>query len=156
MPYGWQPTPSTYTLPAHQRTRLNVIGIYNPFTQDSLFHTTATTVTADTVIELINDFASHYYARYQSTRQRCRLILDNASIHRAKAVQAKIHRWYSDGIILHFLPPYSPELNRIETLWRKIKYEWLPLHAYESLEMLQHELRHVLDLIGHQYAISFR
>ncbi|MGZ4999294.1 MAG: transposase, partial [Methylomonas sp.] len=22
-------------------------------------------------------------------------------------------------------PPYSPELNLVESLWKKIKYEWL-------------------------------
>jgi len=38
---------------------------------------------------------------------------------------------------LHWLPPYSPELNLIEILWRKIKYQWLPLRAYLSFNHLQ-------------------
>ncbi|MGZ5009025.1 MAG: transposase [Methylobacter sp.] len=29
-----------------------------------------------------------------------------------------------------FLPPYSPELNHIEVLWKKIKYGWL---SWDSL-----------------------
>jgi transposase len=28
-------------------------------------------------------------------------------------------------LILKYLPPYSPELNLIEILWRHIKYRWL-------------------------------
>jgi transposase len=40
------------------------------------------------------------------------------------------------GLYLLFLPPYCPELNLIEILWRKIKYEWLPVSAYESFKDL--------------------
>ncbi len=29
------------------------------------------------------------------------------------------------GMQFYFLPPYSPELKRIEILWKKMKYEWL-------------------------------
>ncbi|WP_157648304.1 IS3 family transposase, partial [Burkholderia ubonensis] len=32
-------------------------------------------------------------------------------------------------LTLYFLPPYSPELNRIEKLWHKMKYEWLAFKA---------------------------
>lgn len=44
------------------------------------------------------------------------LVLDNASYHHSKAVKAwfKKHRRFK----LHFLPPYSPNLNLIERLWR--------------------------------------
>ncbi|MDD5275924.1 MAG: transposase [Methylovulum sp.] len=35
-------------------------------------------------------------------------------------------RWTWNFLPIYFLPPYSPELSRIEILWRKIKYEWLP------------------------------
>lgn len=42
-------------------------------------------------------------------------------VHRALAEQS-----------LTILPvaPYSPELNLIEILWRKIKCEWMPFSAY--------------------------
>lgn len=43
------------------------------------------------------------------------LILDNGAGHKAKAV-----RWPSN-VIPVFLPPYSPELNPIERLWRDLK-----------------------------------
>ena len=35
-----------------------------------------------------------------------------------------------------YLPPYSPELNLIEILWRRIKYTWLPFSAYACLNAL--------------------
>jgi transposase len=43
------------------------------------------------------------------------LVLDNGAGHKAKAV-----RWPSN-VIPVFLPPYSPELNPIERLWRDLK-----------------------------------
>ena len=47
------------------------------------------------------------------------LVLDNASWHRSKKV---IEYAKTLGIILYFLPPYSPELNPIEQLWKCIKH----------------------------------
>jgi transposase len=43
------------------------------------------------------------------------LILDNGAFHKAKAVQWPAH------VAPVFLPPYSPELNPIECLWRDLK-----------------------------------
>ena len=35
-------------------------------------------------------------------------------------------KWVKRGLIIKYLPPYSPELNLIEILWRFMKYDWLP------------------------------
>jgi len=43
------------------------------------------------------------------------LVLDNGGGHKARAV-----RWPSN-VVAVFLPPYSPELNPIERLWRDLK-----------------------------------
>ena len=53
------------------------------------------------------------------------------------------------------ISPYSPELNIIEIVWRKIKYEWLPFSAYESIEALRGSLFEVLANIGKKYQIDF-
>jgi transposase len=53
------------------------------------------------------------------------------------------------------LAAYSPELNLIEILWRKIKYEWLPLTAYDSFKTLLRELQKVLAGVGSKYQINF-
>jgi transposase len=50
----------------------------------------------------------------------------------------------------HYLPAYSPELNLIERLWWKIKYDWLPLSYYESFASLEKSVLAVLDRIGYQ------
>ena len=49
------------------------------------------------------------------------LWLDNDPTLTAQATQALFPEWVSRGLIIHFLPPYSPELNRIKILWRKMK-----------------------------------
>jgi hypothetical protein len=54
-----------------------------------------------------------------------------------------------------FLPPYCPELNLIELLWRKITYEWLPLDAYQNFKTLTASLFAVLKGIGSKYRITF-
>ncbi|KAA6323078.1 hypothetical protein EZS27_027452, partial [termite gut metagenome] len=39
-------------------------------------------------------------------------------------------------VLIFFLPVYSPELNLIEILWRRIKYQWIPFDAYGCFENL--------------------
>lgn len=46
------------------------------------------------------------------------VILDNAAFHKSKTTEALIR---SAGCELLFLPPYSPDLNPIETTWANIK-----------------------------------
>ena len=54
----------------------------------------------------------------------CIVLLDNASIHRGEAMEQKRRQWRRRGLYLYYLPPYSPELNRIEILWKQAKYFW--------------------------------
>jgi len=54
------------------------------------------------------------------------------------------------------LPVYSPELNLIEILWRKIKYEWLPFSAYKGMSWLRNSLNKILkDFGSEKYHIKF-
>lgn len=83
------------------------------------------------------------------------VIIDNAPVHKSKKFLANIAKWCRKGLILKFLPTYSPELNLIEILWRKIKYEWLPFTAYFSFENLEAALEDILINFGSQYEINF-
>lgn len=53
------------------------------------------------------------------------VIMDNALFHRKQPLE-KIARFY--GIRIIWLPPYSPDLNRIEKLWANLK-KWLKSFA---------------------------
>jgi transposase len=46
------------------------------------------------------------------------VILDNAAIHKGKAVREMIE---ACGARLLYLPPYSPDFSPIELMWSKIK-----------------------------------
>ena len=52
----------------------------------------------------------------------CIVLLGNANIHRGNAMEAKRGKWQARGLYLYYLLPYSPELNRIEILWKQAKY----------------------------------
>jgi len=58
--------------------------------------------------------------RRSNPEARIMLILDNFRSHRANMTVDKAEQL---GITLTFLPPYSPDLNPIEQLWRCIKRE---------------------------------
>jgi transposase len=63
--------------------------------------------------------------------------------------------WKKKNIHIFNLPPYSPELNRIETLWRFMKYQWIPFDAYASFENLRQSVNDILSNVGKQFTISF-
>ena len=83
------------------------------------------------------------------------VMLDNASIHTSEAFEERIPCWRKQGLILKSLPPYSPELNLIEILWRHIKYRWIPFSAYQCLNALIEALENILSNVGSKYQITF-
>lgn len=48
------------------------------------------------------------------------VVLDNARFHHAKALSGWLKE-HSDYFRLEFLPPYSPELNHIERVWKLLR-----------------------------------
>ena len=85
------------------------------------------------------------------------VIVDNAPTHTSAEFEEKIEEWKDKGLVVKFLSSYSPELNLIEILWRKIKYEWMPFSAYESYAKLKEALFDILKNIGkkEEYVINF-
>ncbi|NRD75483.1 transposase [Shewanella sp. VB17] len=70
--------------------------------------------------------------------------LDNASFHRAKCFKEKCYKWLLKGPVIIYLPAYSPGLNIIELLWKKIKYEWLSCHVFITFETLKNSIKDML------------
>jgi len=67
----------------------------------------------------------------------CTIVLDNASAHVAHAFKDHRGELAAIGVELFYLPAYSPELNKIERLWRSVKYQDMPVRAYTTVEGLQ-------------------
>ena len=82
------------------------------------------------------------------------VILDNASVHKAKAIQPMLKLLRQKGLTLYFLPPYSPELNRIEKLWHKMKYEWMAYKARDA-HTLEADVEAMLAGFGQKYNFDF-
>lgn len=51
------------------------------------------------------------------------------------------------------MPPYSPDLNRLQTLWRKFKCEWLKPHHFKDAETCNSAINDILRNIGNNHKI---
>lgn len=147
LPYAWQKKGRTIEIPAAKGKRINVAGLIN-WQGDFHYHTHTGQMGSREIIGLLDSFC-------QKIQQKTVVVVDNAPTHRSKAFMEKVKQWQEQDLYIFFLPPYSPELNKIEMLWKKIKYRWLEFDAYLSWHNLQLHLNHVLDNIGKKYIINF-
>ena len=67
------------------------------------------------------------------------VVLDNAAIHRAKAVSAFVET--QERLSLVYLPPYAPELNPIEKGWAYVKRNVLGNFCARTTKELRARLR---------------
>lgn len=65
------------------------------------------------------------------------VVLENASCHTGHAFESRLDAWAERGLLVYHRPANSPELNAIERLWKKLKYQLLPVDARERLKPLQ-------------------
>ena len=84
-------------------------------------------------------FLNEFSHGYQATLNI--ILMDNGSCHTAKSLVIP------DNVVCLFLPPYSPELNPIERLWRDVKDQlaWVLTAAIDELE-------HRVEMIITHYA----
>jgi putative transposase len=73
-------------------------------------------------------------------RGRLIVVWDNLNAHKAKAVQAFVGQ-NKKRLWVEYLPPYSPELNPDEWLWRHLKHVDLANFAARDLSSLKRQLR---------------
>ena len=147
VPYAWQTKDNPILLPAAKGKYQNVVGLMTRKNK-LYFETLETTFNSDRIISFMNRFV-------EQTIKKTIVILDNSPIHKSKKFMAKIEQWKEKDVLIYFLPPYSPELNLIEILWRRIKYQWLDFDAYKSFENLKEKLNFVLTNFGTKYDIKF-
>ena len=68
----------------------------------------------------------------QSAGRKIVMIIDNARYHHASLHEAW-RREVADHFVLHFLPPYSPELNPIERVWKLFRRRCLHNRYFAEL-----------------------
>ena len=74
--------------------------------------------------------------------------------HKAKETSGLLEVLKENGLVLYFLPPYSPELNRIERFWHKMKYE-LMAFKHRTTEALEVAVDKALAGFGIEYQLTF-
>jgi transposase len=79
---------------------------------------------------------------YPQTK-RIHLILDNYRIHSSLQTEAALAR-LGGRVMLHFLPPYCPDHNRIERVWRDLHDNVTRNHQCRTMKELMMEVHHWL------------
>lgn len=139
--YGWVPTgkAATAVKTGGSRTRLNIMGALN------------LNDIGRTVIREYDKINSHNIARFfiairetYPIKQKVHIILDGAGYHRSEQVKT----WaYLLNIELHYLPPYSPNLNPIERLWKVMNERVRNNRYFPSPKVFREEIHHFFSEI---------
>ncbi|WP_375742248.1 IS630 family transposase [Corallococcus interemptor] len=91
-------------------------------------------------------------ASYPQAR-RLHFILDNAATHSSKKTK-KALKDLGERVVLHFLPPYCPEGNRIEGVWWDVHANVTRSHRCKKMEALMAEVDAYLDARNSQKTAS--
>ncbi len=118
------------------RKRFNVLGALNAITHEVITVTNDTYITGTQVCNLLRKLAE------LGLKIPITLVLDNARYQKCKVVQELAN---SLGIELLYLPPYSPNLNLIERLWKFVKKKCLYAKYYEDFSQFSSAISGCLD-----------
>lgn len=139
--FGWIRKGREFTVDCNSgRSRVNVNAACNALRPEHLVYDITDSVNA------------------QSTKRLCRLLLkkhpklridiviDNARYYKNKELQKWLGK-YGKRINLIFLPPYSPNLNVIERLWRFMRKKIINSTYYDSYSKFKNAIQYFLDNI---------
>jgi transposase len=124
------------------RQRHNVLGAVDAITKEMITVTNDTYITSIQVCELLESIA-------QKKNLPTTVVLDNARYQRCKLVIDKAKEL---GIELLFLPPYSPNLNLIERVWKFLNKTCLHSKYYAVFAAFQQAINQFLDTMHQKYA----
>lgn len=147
VPYGWQLPGEEVFVSSQKGYRLNLFGMISRG-NECFWSATTHSINAEFILEKFDMLSL-------SVHQPTYIVLDNASVHRAKIIEQRTQVWQSRGLYLFFLPPYSPHLNIAETMWRHLKGGWLRAEDYLDNESLAYALNRCMANIGRNLKINF-
>jgi hypothetical protein len=145
---------------APQGRRVNVIGALAPFGHDPrlAYASRTTSFKGGDVLEFIWRELGGMSTPVGEVPQgfvrekRCVVVLDNYSPHHGREMRECLGALERAGIELFYLPPYSPELNLIEPMWRHVKHEDMPVRSHRTAD----ELKAAVDAALHKRAVALR
>jgi transposase len=114
-----------------------VLGAINAISKELVLVTNTSYITSMQICEMLVKIAIRRTEAIPMT-----IVLDNARYQRCKLVMEKAAEL---GIELLFLPPYSPNLNLIERLWKFVKKEVLYSKYYDKFENFKEAITNSLE-----------
>jgi transposase len=148
VPYGWIKQGENACMLSQRSPRINVFGLLGT-DNHLLCYQKSGSLNADFISQCLDAFCL-------SISQPTVIVLDNASWHTCQVLEAKRGEWEKKGLYIFFLPKYSPHLNRIERLWKQVKYHWLKAEDYLSLEALRQALHTIFIGFGTYFTLDFK
>lgn len=147
---SWSPLGKPHSADASiGRKRVNVLGALNYAAGTLAFEVHEHSVCRQDVVNFLDQ-----QARNSARDKLTVVVMDNASIHR-HIDHDVLQKWMvRDRFILLFLPPYSPELNLIETLWKQAKYHWRAFDTWARQDLLK-EVHALFGGFGTKYKFSY-
>lgn len=138
--YGWIKRGVRKNLPTNTgRQRLNICGAVDLLKTKFVFRKEHRLNAASTV-----DFLKQVEDAYPQL-DRVHIFCDNAGYYKGDLVKEYLRK---SKIELHFLPPYSPNLNPIERVWKFLKDRVIYNTYYESFSDFQHAVLGFLETLG--------
>jgi len=145
---GWTPIGQTRSVePLSHGERVNVLGALR-HDGKLVWKTQQRPTVRDDVIGFFDELAAQAHAVPRI------VVLDNASFHKGKPMEKRRRKWLAQGLFLYYLPPYSPELNRIEILWKQAKYFWRRYISLKGQELVD-EIQSLMKGFGTAFTINF-
>lgn len=147
---AWSPLGQPHEAEAGvSRQRINVIGALDYATGKVCHDLHEGSVRREHVVDFIERLVQQVQAMPLTL-----IVLDNASMHHG-IPQEKLDEWLvNHRVVLMHLPPYCPELNPIEIVWKQAKYHWRRFVTW-SKEQLREEVLSLMEGIGTTHKISF-
>jgi transposase len=118
------------------RQRFNVLGALNATNSQLITVTNDSYINSQSVGQLLEKIAA------LGLQTPITLVMDNARYQRCQYVLDKAA---SLNIEILFLPPYSPNLNLIERLWKFVRKECLNDHYYENFTLFKESITDCLS-----------
>ncbi len=147
IPYGWQFPDEEVFMPTNKGGGLNCLALLSRG-NECLIETIEENIDSRFIFDRLERLST-------GLKRLTVVVLDNARIHTSRIIKEREQVWRQRGLYLFYLPRYSPHLNIVETLWRKLKYEWLSPLDYQSKENLFYQIRLALTAVGENLFIKF-
>ena len=117
--------------PRRRGRRISILGLWQP--QRSFeYGIVVGGFNTKRYLKLMNWQAQLAQQHLAQTGQITVIIQDGVSFHKSRVVQQQWQRWQQQGLFVFFLPPYSPQMNRIEEEWLHLKRDQLASRVFDD------------------------